>query len=227
MCHGGEHASGSAMTASYTMLAAAISSEGNSGNNSDHMDIDTAVGTSSVGKCKHSDASLHDNNIHDNNSPHANTVPVSASISTSHNLPASSAPPSSLPTPSISPNPPKKKTISTHKAGKASLASAVTATTSSNIAIKITPAVAIHGMQKTLNCLTNVMERNLGPAPYLAATQRTKALTLLQQQDNHLTIEQKSAMIHQFTSDATIAEVYLVLNNDKLRRAWLGDLLKD
>ena len=208
------------------MLTAAISGEGNSGNDSDHMDIDTAVGTSSVGKRKHSDASLHNNNIHDENSPHVNAVPVSVSISTSHSLPASSTPPSSLPTPSISSNPPKKKkTVSTHNsAGKAL---AVTAATSSSIAMKITPAVAIHGMQGTLNYLTDVMERNLGPAPDLAATQRTKALTLLQQRDNHLTIEQKSAMIRQFTSDATIAEVYLALNNDKLRQAWLRDLLKD
>ena len=92
--------------------------------------------------------------------------------------------------------------------------------------MKITPAIAIHGMQGTLNCLTDVMEQNLGPTPNLVMTQRTKALTLLQEQDDDLTIEEKFEMIHHFTSNVAIAEVYLVLNNDELRQAWLQSLLK-
>ena len=57
-------------------------------------------------------------------------------------------------------------------------------------------------------------------------TQRTQALTLLQERDDNLTIEEKSEMIHHFMSNVAIAEVYLALNNDELRQAWLQSLLK-
>ena len=41
---------------------------------------------------------------------------------------------------------------------------------SGNIVIKITIAIALHGMQGTLNCLTDIMEKkiNLGPGPHEA-----------------------------------------------------------
>ena len=204
-----------------------------SGDDSDRMDVDTAVASSLfVGKRKHSDTSLpgndalaHDN--HDDDSSLIDTAPPS-SIPTSHSLPALSPSVPSAPSSSVrtSSNPlKKKKTASTrNSAGKVS--SSVTGAPSSNIAMKITPAIAIHGMQGTLNRLTDVMERNLGPIPDLAMTQRTQALTLLQERDDNLTIEEKSEMIHHFTSNVAIAEVYLALNNDELRQAWLQSLLK-
>ena len=154
--HGSDY--GSVMTASSTMRVAATS-----GDNSDQMDVDTAVGSSlSVGKRKHSDLPgddvlAHDN--HDDDSSLIDTAPPS-SIPTSHSLPALSPSVPSAPSSSVrtSSNPlKKKKTASTrNSAGKVS--SSVTGAPSSNIAIKITPAIAIHGMQGTLNRLTDVME---------------------------------------------------------------------
>jgi hypothetical protein len=100
-------------------------------------------------------------------------------------------------------------------------------TPSGNIAMKITPAVAIHSMQGTLNRLTDVMERNLGPAssPDPTSSLRTQAIILLQRCKDNLEVYEKTKVIRMFTDDIGLAEVYVALEDDELHRDWLQDLL--
>ena len=98
--------------------------------------------------------------------------------------------------------------------------------------MKITPAVAIHGMQGTLNCLTDIMERNIhigGPIagfsslPDPVSMIRTQAIKLLQACDDGLLTSQKTKLIRKFMKDIDQAEV--ALDDDELRHNWLQEML--
>lgn len=91
---------------------------------------------------------------------------------------------------------------------------------------KITPAVAIHNMQGSINRLTDVMEKSL-TAPDPASMQRSEAMELLQTQDDGLTLKEQSEMISKFIADAAITGAYLSLrDNAVLRRDWLERILE-
>ena len=222
------------MTASSTMHIPTV------GNDSDEMDVDTAVGSaSSVGKRKHSDLMLpgdDDDNNDDSSVPgHLNIAPLSSNSAScnllSPTVPSVPSVPSAPSAPSTSFRkssslPKKKKTALTHNSAGQNSSSGAGAP-SSNIAMKITPAVAIHGMQGTLNRLTDVMERNLGPSspPDPMLSLRTQAILLLQRRKDNLKVYEKTKVVRMFTDDIGVAEVYVALEDDELRRDWLQDLL--
>jgi hypothetical protein len=164
---------------------------------SDQMDVDTAVGSSSIGKRKHSD-SLTENN---------ESLTTTTSVS------------------SVFTAPPKKK-ASSRGSQVVSKTSSASGGTSAKAAAKITPAVAIHNMQGSINRLTDIMEKTLA-APDPASVQRTQAMELLQKQDDGLTMEEQSEMISKFVMDSAIAGAYISLkDNAGLRQNWLQHLLK-
>ena len=233
--HGSDH--DCAMTASSTMRVATI------GNDSDEMDVDTAVGSaSSVSKHKHSDLILpgdDDENNDDSSvlghlnitSPSSNSVSRNLLSPTVPTVPSVPSAPSAPSAPSTSFHkssslPKKKKTALTHNSAGQNSSSGVGAP-SGNIAMKITPAVAIHGMQGTLNRLTDVMERNLGPSssPDPTSSLRTQAIILLQRRKDNLEVYEKTKVIRMFTDNIGLAEVYVALEDDELCRDWLQDLL--
>lgn len=219
---------------------------------SDDMDVDTAIGSpisAASGKRKLVDIlpfgdedgrSLSDGAFH----PAAAASPSLFSNIRSFSNP--SAPSASSPSaPSVSStsfhrsvNPSKKKkTLLTHNSA---LAGPVTSSVApsgspSHIATKITPAVAIHGMQGSLNRLTDIMERNitLGPSrsnpsrPDSSSSLRTRAIVLLQTRNDNLTTSEKTRVIHKFTKDIELAEVYVALEDDELRQDWLQEMLRD
>lgn len=121
---------------------------------------------------------------------------------------------------------PLKKKISSR--GASSQVTPKTSTsdhTSTKGTTKITPAIAIHNMQGSINRLTDVMEKSL-TAPDTASSQRTQAIDLLQTQDDGLTLEEQSELILKFVTDPAIAGAYLSLRgNPDLRRIWLQRLL--
>ena len=125
---------------------------------------------------------------------------------------------------SVNPSP-QKKTALTHSAGNVSSLTA----SSSNIPMEITPAVAIYGMQGTLNRLTDIIERNINiqssTSPTVPSSLRTQAITLLQTRNDNLLISEKTKLVCAFTKDIELAEVYVVLEDDELRQAWLRNLL--
>jgi hypothetical protein len=93
--------------------------------------------------------------------------------------------------------------------------------------MKITPAIAIHGMQGTLNWLTDIMEQNLGPSssPDPTSLLRTQAIILLQRRKYNLEVYEKTKVICMLTDDIGLAEVYVALEDDELHWDWLQDLL--
>ena len=95
--------------------------------------------------------------------------------------------------------------------------------------MEITPAVAIYGMQGTLNRLTDIIERNINiqssTSPTVPPSLRTQAITLLQTRNDNLLISEKTKLVCAFTKDIELAEVYVVLEDDELRQAWLRNLL--
>jgi hypothetical protein len=109
-------------------------------------------------------------------------------------------------------NPPKKKkTALTHISSSAMAPSG-------NIAIKITPAIALYGMRGTLNCLTDIMEQkiSLGSSPSSprqadSISLRTRAIMLLQTCNDNLSTSEKMKLIHKFTKDIELAKVYIAL----------------
>lgn len=222
------------MTASSTMHVTATTR-----NDSDEMDVDTAIGSaSSIGKRKHSDLLLpgDDDDNDDDSSIHLNTT-LPSSISASRDLLSPTVPtvpsvPSVQSVPSTSfrkssSQPKKKKTTLTHNSA-GQISSSGAGAPSGNIAMKITPAVAIHGMQGTLNRLTDVMERNLGPSSSpdpVSSSLRTQAIILLQRRKDDLQIHEKTKVVRMFTEDIGLAEVYVALEDEELRRDWLQDLL--
>ena len=219
------------MTASSTMHITTV------GNDSDEMEVDTAVSSaSSVGKRKHSDLTLpgdDDNNNDDSSVPGHLNITLPSSNSASCNLLSPTVPgiPSVPSAPSTSFHkssslPKKKKTALTHNSAGQNSSSGVGAP-SGNTAMKITPAVAIHGMQGTLNRLTDVMERNLGPSssPDPTLSLRTQAIILLQRRKDNLEVYEKTKVVRMFMDDVGLAEVYVALEDDELRRDWLQDLL--
>lgn len=229
------------MTASSTMHVAATTT-------GDEMDVDMAVGSSvSIGKHKHGD---DDGHTHDHSDGSLHLAPLSSiRVANFHSLIAPSASMSSGPTASsvqsapsasstsfhnsvIPPGSKKKKTALTHNsAGR--ISSSMAPQASGNIAMKITPAVAIHGMQGTLNRLTDIMERNItiGPSSSTrpqatpALSLRTRAILLLQTRNDNLSTSEKTKVIRKFTKDIELAEVYVALEDDELRQDWLHDLL--
>jgi hypothetical protein len=204
--------------------------------NSDEMDVDTAIGSSlSAGKRKHSDILLHgdddDDHRDSDSSFHLNNAP----LSNSHSLlvPSVSSAPSAPSVPSASSislhnsvNPlKKKKTALTH-------ISSLAMAPSGNIAMKITPAIVLHGMQRTLNRLTDIMEQkiSLGSSPSSprqgdSMSLRTRAIMLLQTRNDNLSTSEKMKLIHKFTKDIELAKVYVALEDDELRHNWLQDVL--
>jgi hypothetical protein len=101
-----------------------------------------------------------------------------------------------------------------------------------NIAMKITPAIALHGMQGTLNCLTDIMEQkiSLGSSPSSphqadSMSLRTRAIMLLQTCNDNLSTSEKMKLIHKFMKDIELAKVYVALEDDELRHNWLQDVL--
>ena len=214
----------------------------------DEMDVDTAIGSSSTGKRKHSEILLHDDGSghHDtqahNFSFDLNTFPPSSDPNSQIFLAPSAS--SALSAPSVfsvsvhnAVIPSKKKKTAPSRDSTGHLSSSVVAlpvSPSGNIAMKITPAVAIHGMQGTLNRLTDIMEQNIhigsptaGPSslPDPVSTIRTQAIKLLQARDDGLLTSQKTKLIQKFTKDIDQVKVYVALDDDELRRNWLQEML--
>jgi hypothetical protein len=213
------------------------------GNDSDEMDVDTAVGSaSSVSKRKHSDLMLPSDDDENNDdssvpghlniaSPSSNSVSCNLLSPTIHTVPSVPSVPSAPSAPSTSFHKTssllkKKKTALTHNSAGQNSSSGV-GTPSGNIVMKITPAIAIHGMQGTLNWLTDIMEQNLGPSssPDPTSLLRTQAIIFLQRRKYNLEVYEKTKVICMLTDDIGLAEVYVALEDDELRWDWLQDLL--
>jgi hypothetical protein len=122
-------------------------------------------------------------------------------------------------------------TASSDRKGKrsrsASKQNMVIASTSSRIAKAVTPAIAISGMQGSINQLTDVFERSMVTPEDGSVAHRNRAQERMQEVDDGLSTDDKVSMIYLFMNNATAADTYLSLNDSNIRRAWVMRMLAE
>ena len=90
---------------------------------------------------------------------------------------------------------------------------------------KVTPAVAIMGLNHSIHQFTSIIDQmGQAPAENSDTSKLDEAINLVQSRDDRLTQHQKIALIKLF-SDITIACTYLHLVDDRLCSAWLEDMV--
>jgi hypothetical protein len=98
---------------------------------------------------------------------------------------------------------------------------------SSITSTKISPAAAMVGMQAQIGRLTDVFEKSMTTPENGLASQRSLAITRLQDVDDDLSMSDKVRLIGLFQRDAVTAQTYLDLIHDDVRQAWLHSILDD
>jgi hypothetical protein len=151
----------------------------------------------SAGKGKHS-TMAHDNS------------PLQMSIATA---PVLSRPPSPPP---VASGPSIKKKQST-------VSSVSLSTVASKPPAKITPTIAIYGMQGTMNQMTDVLQAAF-KSPSNTPSPLAQAINL--NSDNGLIDNEKSAMVLMFVTTPATAVAYLSLTNEVLQRTWAMTVLQ-
>jgi hypothetical protein len=84
---------------------------------------------------------------------------------------------------------------------------------------KITPASAVVGMQASINRLTNIFKANMDrdmPEDSVNAS-RDRAIRLVQEQEDNLTMEQKVELVFCFMKDVIAANTYISLTDPDMR----------
>jgi hypothetical protein len=90
---------------------------------------------------------------------------------------------------------------------------------------RVTPATAIHGMQGSINRLTETLEKSINinmEDPREAW--RLKALQMLEEVLD-LSMEQKIALASLFTDNMSAATTFVMIKDEDFRRQWIADYL--
>ena len=90
---------------------------------------------------------------------------------------------------------------------------------SSKTKTKLSPELLVHEMQGSINQLTAAVRDSMDTDPVTKV--RQEAVQRMELVDEGLTPEQKVFMLHQFTNNHASAQVYLVIEDEGLRKAWL------
>ena len=91
---------------------------------------------------------------------------------------------------------------------------------------KISNAVAMHSIQGTINCLTDIFERSVNAPLDPRAAGRGDALQLLQSRNDSLSVIERTKMVNLFAENHVMAEMYVGLVDDELRQNWLQGVLE-
>lgn len=91
---------------------------------------------------------------------------------------------------------------------------------------KISNAVAMNGIQGTINRLTDIFERSVNAPLDPRAAGRGDTLQLLQSHDDGLSINERTKMVNLFAENHVMAEMYAGLVDDELRQSWLQGVLE-
>ena len=100
----------------------------------------------------------------------------------------------------------------------------ISASNSARLA-KISPATAVVGMQGSINRLTDIFEKSMAQGDDPGVERRSRALQLVQQTEDGLSVGDKVALIALFMKDNVAVETYLSLNDADVRRAWITTML--
>jgi len=146
-------------------------------------------------------------------------------------LPSSHA--MSAPTTVASSEPASKKHNSSkgkQPAGKATMISSSSAAhktkTSAARTAKVTQTTILHGMQGTMNRVTDIFERSVTQPVDPQAGVQDEALDLLQTHEDSLSVAEQRKLVMLFMNDVVIAQTYTRLVNEELRRSWIADMLE-
>jgi hypothetical protein len=82
-------------------------------------------------------------------------------------------------------------------------------------------------MQAQIGRLTDIFEKSMTTPADGEASQRSLAITRLQDVDDNLSMSDKVKLIGLFQKDVVIAQTYLDLINDDIRQAWLRSILDE
>ena len=95
----------------------------------------------------------------------------------------------------------------------------------------ITLAIALAGIQETINRMTDILERSLAqqlsqpPPSQGALEQKERALKFVHERDDGFDVAERDTLISIFEAQPTTIDIYLALTDSELRRAWISDLL--
>lgn len=92
---------------------------------------------------------------------------------------------------------------------------------------KITNTTVLHGMQGTMNRVSDIFEKSVAQPLDPQSAVRSDALHFLQTRDDNLSLDERTKVVRLFMKDNIAAETYVALVNDDLRRNWLAMMLKD
>jgi hypothetical protein len=87
-------------------------------------------------------------------------------------------------------------------------------------------AVALMGMQASINRLTDVFEKVMATPEDLATTSVAQAVVRVRNVDDGLSTKEKEALIRQFGKNAVTVDTYLSLTDQDLRQAWIRKKLE-
>jgi hypothetical protein len=135
-------------------------------------------------------------------------------------------------TTSMTPSEPASKKLSDGKgkqsAGKSALKiSSAQRKPSSSKVTKITNTTVLHGMQGTMNRVTDIFEKSVMQPLDPQSAVRSDVLHYVQTREDDLSLNERTALVKIFMKDYIAAETYVALVNDDLRRSWLAAMLKE
>jgi hypothetical protein len=93
-------------------------------------------------------------------------------------------------------------------------------------AAEISNATVLHGMQGTMNRVTDIFEKSVAQPLDPQSAVRSDALHYLQTREDNLTLDERTKVVQLFMKDNIAAETYNALVNDDLRRNWLASMLE-
>ena len=110
------------------------------------------------------------------------------------------------------------------KARLSSTSNQISAANSARLA-KISPATAVVGMQGSINRLTDIFEKSMAQGDDPGVERRSRALQLVQQAEDGLSVGDKVALIALFMKDNVAVETHLSLNDADVCQAWITTML--
>ena len=93
-------------------------------------------------------------------------------------------------------------------------------------AAEISNTTVLHGMQGTMNRVTDIFERSVMQPLDPQSAVRSDALHFLQTREDNLSLDDRTKAVRLFMKDNIAAETYVALVNDDLRRSWLMSTLE-
>ena len=93
--------------------------------------------------------------------------------------------------------------------------------TSARKAIEISNSAILHGMQGTMNRVTDMFSQSVTQPLDPQSAIRNEALHFIQTRDDNLSLNERTTMVRIFMKNIIAAETYVALVNDDLRRSWL------